>query len=267
MAPVVIGLDVSKSSVEAALHPRTPLGQWSTDQRSLRALVALLATQQPSLIVVEATGGWERSVVAHLLQAELPVALVNPRQVRQFAQASGKLAKTDRIDAQVLAHFGAAMTPQPRSQPDEVGQALRALLQRRRQLQEMLVAEQNRLEQAPQSVHPHIQRHRDWLEGELERIEAELSHLEQSSPAWQERESLLQSVPGVGPILARTLLAELPELGQLDSKRLAALVGVAPFNRDSGQWRGKRGIWGGRSSVRSVAIHGHFSRDALQPSD
>jgi transposase len=204
------------------------------------------------LIVVEATGGLEQPLVAALQVAELPVAVVNPRQARDFAKATGQLAKTDQLDADNLAHFGQAVKPEPRRLPDEQTQLLAALLTRRRQLVEMMTAERNRLKSAPTVTAERITKHIDWLQSELVEVDQELGQQLQQSEPWQAKADLLQSTPGIGPITTYTLLAELPELGQLNRKQIAALVGVAPLNNDSGQKRGRRIIWGGRASVRTT---------------
>jgi transposase len=215
-------------------------------------VVERLQALQPELIVLEPTGGYERLLVAALAQAGLPVAVVNARQVRDFAKATGRLAKTDALDAQVLAHFADAVHPTPRPLPDAQTQELEAVLERRRQLVGMRTAERNRLHTAPKAVRAGIKAHITWLDGELQTIDGELDGMIQMSPLWREQEDLLRSVPGIGPVVALTLLAELPELGRLDRRKLAALVGVAPLNRDSGSLRGKRTIWGGRGQVRST---------------
>jgi transposase len=215
-------------------------------------LVSRLQGLKPVLIVVEATGGLEQPLVAALQVAALPVAVVNPRQARDFAKATGRLAKTDQLDADNLAHFAQAVEPEPRRLPDEQTQALAAILTRRRQLIEMLTAERNRLKSAPTVTAERIAKHLAWLESELAEVDHDLHHhLNQSEP-WQAKADLLQSTPGVGPITTFTLLAELPELGHLNRKQIAALVGVAPLNNDSGQQRGRRRIWGGRATVRST---------------
>jgi len=187
-----------------------------------------------------------------LVTAALPVVVINPRQVRDFAKATGRLAKTDGIDAQVLARFAEAVKPALRQVPDSAVQALAALMARRRQLVEMVTAEKNRLSRAVRSVRRRIQAHLTWLTAELARVEEELDQAIQQSPIWREQEDLLQSAPGIGPVVTRTVLADLPELGTLTRKQIAALVGVAPLNRDSGTWRGKRTVWGGRAQVRAV---------------
>ena len=211
-----------------------------------------LAELTPTLVVLEATGGLETFLVGELAGAQLPVVVVNPRQVRDFAKAVGKLAKTDALDAQVLAHFGEATKPDLRPLPNASTQELQALLARRRQVVEMITAEKNRYRTATRRLKPQIQEHIHWLEQQLKELDQDLSELLRSSPVWRTKEKLLVSVPGVGPVLTVTLLAGLPELGLLNRREIAALVGVAPFNRDSGTLRGKRTVWGGRSSVRAT---------------
>ena len=211
-----------------------------------------LAELAPTLVVLEATGGLETFLVGELAGAQLPVVVVNPRQVRDFAKAVGKLAKTDALDAQVLAHFGEATKPDLRPLPDDSTRELQALLARRRQVVEMVTAEKNRCRTATQRLQPQIQEHIRYMEKQLKELEQGLSELLSSSPVWRTKEKLLGSVPGVGPVLTVTLLAGLPELGRLHRREIASLVGVAPFNRDSGTLRGKRTVWGGRSSVRAT---------------
>lgn len=252
MTTLFVGIDVSKGHLDIAVHPSAQQWRSSHTESGIALLVERLRLLCPTLVVLEASGGWERQVTRALAQAKLPVAVVNPRQVRNFARASGKLAKTDILDAQVLAQFALAMRPEPRPLPDEQTQQLQDLVRRRRQLVEMLTAEKKRLGQAPQQLRERIATHVQWLEEELQQLEQELEQLQQSCPAWQEKSQLLCSVPGVGPGLASTLLAYLPELGHLNRKQIAALVGVAPFNRDSGTLRGKRAVWGGRAQVRAV---------------
>lgn len=248
---VFIGIDVSQARLDLAVRPDKT---WSVphDEVAIASLVEQLSTLQPTLIVLEATGGLEIPLTSALATAGLPVVVVNPRQVRDFARASGLLAKTDALDAQVLAHFAERMRPQPRPLPDTEARALAALLTRRRQLVEMLTAEKNRLGSASASIRKSLRAHITWLERELQRTDTDLTHAIQQSPVWREKEELLRSVPGVGPVLTSTLLANLPELGTLTHKQIAALVGVAPFNRDSGTLRGKRTVWGGRAQVRAV---------------
>jgi transposase len=249
----VVGIDVSKQELVVALDPTGE--QWTSgvDPAALDRLVTRLQALAPQLIVVEATGGYERPLAAACAAAALPVAVVNPRQVRAFAQALGRTAKTDAIDAVVLAQFGARVQPAPRPVPSADTQALAALVARRRQLLEMLGAERNRLALTPRGpVARDLRDHIRWLERRLRHVDTDLTAAIQRSPIWRVHDDLLQSVPGIGPTVARTLLAELPELGLLNRRAIAALVGVAPFNRDSGQWRGYRTIWGGRASVRAA---------------
>jgi transposase len=215
-------------------------------------LVERLRGLSPTLIVLEATGGLAVPLTSAVAAAGLPVVVVNPRQVRDFAKATGKLAKTDALDAAVLAQFAEAVRPALRPLPDAATQALSALLARRRQLIEMLTAEKNRLGSALPPVRPGIRAHIRWLERRLAALDADLAQAIRESPVWREKDDLLQSVPGVGPVLATTLLASLPELGTLTRQQIAALVGVAPLNRDSGAWRGKRRVWGGRAPVRAA---------------
>ena len=251
MESVMIGIDVAKDELQVA----TPNGasSWPNDPDGHRRLIDELAQWSLEAIVLEATGGYERAVVAELAAAGLPVVVVNPRQVRDFARATGRLAKTDAIDARVLAEFGRAVRPERRPLASDQQQQLQAQLARRRQLVQMLTAESNRLQQATDKlVRQSIQAVRDTLSKQLVALDAELQHVIQQTPAWREREILLRSVPGVGPQTALALLAELPELGTCSRQQIAALVGLAPLNRDSGRHRGQRTIWGGRATVRSA---------------
>jgi transposase len=248
-----IGIDVAKRELEVA--ERLSGARWaaSNDVAGIAGLIERVRAAGPvALIVVEATGGYEMAVVAALTAARLPVVVVNPRQVRDFARAVGKLAKTDRIDAEVLAHFAEAVRPEPRPLPDELTHTLQGWLARRRQLLEMLVAEEQRLAVNPREVRRHIQQHVEWLRQQLRDVDRELQTLICTSPVWRESENLLRSTPGVGPVFATTLLADLPELGRLNRRQIAALVGIAPLNWDSGQQRGTRHIWGGRAPVRAT---------------
>jgi transposase len=207
---------------------------------------------RPKLIVMEATGGYERELAIALVLAGLPVAVVNPRQVRDFAKAMGMLAKTDKVDAGVLALFGERVRPEPRGVPEKEVRELNALITRRAQLKEMLTAEKNRMGVAPRTMRPSIQEHVRWMESQVKELEAELDQVVQASPIWRAKEDLLTSVPGIGNVTAHTLIAKLPELGHVTAKRAAALVGIAPFARDSGPKKGKRSIWGGRASLRAA---------------
>jgi transposase len=254
MDRISVGIDVSKTTLVVAAHPTGERWISETTPAALDALVARLQALQPTVIVLEATGGYERPLVAACAAVRLPVAVVNPRQVRAFAQALGRTAKTDAVDADVLADFGARVQPAPRPMADGATQALAALVLRRRQLVEMIGMERQRLEQAPPTgrITRDLRNHIRWLERRVTDVDDEIGTAIQTSPVWRVHDDLLRSVPGIGPITARTLLAELPELGTLDRRAIAALVGVAPFNCDSGQYRGQRHIWGGRASVRAT---------------
>jgi transposase len=247
-----IGIDVARDSLEVVSRPAGEHWQVANDPAGIAALLPRLRALQPTLIVLEATGGLELPLLAAIGSAGLPVVAVNPRQVRDFAKAIGKLAKTDAIDARVLAHFADAVRPAVRPLPDAATQALGALVTRRRQLVEMLTAEQNRRNAAPTAIRADIQAHITWLRKRLTGVDKELSRAVRTSPLWREQEDVLRSVPGIGPVVSVTLLADLPELGTLDRKQIAALVGLAPLNRDSGTMRGKRTIWGGRATVRAA---------------
>jgi transposase len=246
-----VGIDVAKRRLD--LHSR-PSGESSTfgyDDENVAALVERLVALAPTLVVLEATGGMEVRLAASLAAAGLPVAVVNPRQVRAFARATGRLAKTDRLDAAAIARFAEAVRPPVRPLPDEATRHLGALVARRRQLLEMLVAERNRRHAAEPLMHGRIDAHLRWLGEALAELERDLGEAVRESSVWRAREELPRSVPGVGPVSARTLLAELPELGSLTRRQAAALVGVAPSGRDSGGMRGRRAIWGGRAALRA----------------
>jgi transposase len=249
---VFIGIDVSKASLDVAMRPTGEIWQESNDLEGVGRLVERVLQASPALIVLEATGGYEAACASALAVAELPVAVINPRQARDFAKSLGRLAKTDRIDAAVLARFGEAVHPEPRKLADEQTEQLRALIGRRRQLIEMLVAEKNRVGLSHRAVRPGLLDHVGWLEDQLAEIDKDLRDQLHRSPIWRENDDLLRSVPGVGMITSTTLLAELPELGQLDRKKIAALVGLAPYNCDSGSMHGRRAIWGGRATVRTA---------------
>jgi transposase len=254
MDRVSVGIDVSKTALVIAVHPRHEGWTTETTPVAIDALVTRLQTLGPALIVVEATGGYERALVAACATVGLPIAVVNPRQVRAFAHALGRTAKTDDIDADVLAEFGDRVQPAVRAMADGETQALAALVARRRQLVEMIGMERRRLEQAPPTgpIPRDLRNHIRWLERRVSDVDDDLGTAIEASPVWRVAEDLLRSVPGIGPTTARTLLAELPELGRLDRRAIAALVGVAPFNCDSGQYRGQRHIWGGRATVRAT---------------
>jgi transposase len=251
-AACYVGIDVSQAQLDLRQESEAPGLLVAHTEAGIVQLLNHLQGLQPTLIVLEATGGLELPLVRALADAQLPVVVVNPRQVRAFAKATGLLAKTDALDARVLARFAAAVRPAVRPVPDAATEELRGLLARRRQLLEMLTAEQQRRSRGPQRLQKRLAAHIAWLTREVSRVDDELDEAIRRSPLWREQEDLLQSVPGIGPIVTRTLLGELPELGTLNRKQIAALVGVAPFNRDSGTLRGKRTIWGGRASVRAA---------------
>jgi transposase len=247
-----VGIDVAKAHLDVALRPTGDHWTVPNEAASIAALVAQLQASAPTLIVLEATGGYQRAVVAALAAAGLPVVVAHPRQTRDFAKATGQLAKTDALDARALAHFAEAVRPTPRPGPDAQTEALRALLTRRRQLVAMRTAESHRLSTAPAAVQADIRAHLTWLDQRLATLDDDLDTALRASPVWRERDTLYRSVPGIGPVSARTLLLDLPELGRLSRQRLAAWVGVAPLNCDSGTLRGRRTIWGGRAPLRAT---------------
>jgi transposase len=248
---VFVGIDVAQATLDVHVLPVAETQQFTRDPAGVRALVEWLKQFQVSLIVLEATGGMETLVAAELAAAGLPVAIVNPRQVRDFARALGILAKTDRIDARVLARFAQDVRPEARPMPSEEERALAELLTRRRQLIQMETAEQNRLALVGSpKVKRGVERLLKLIRKQLQELENELNETIQRSPLWREKDELLQSVPGIGATTSRTLIADMPELGRLSRRQITSLAGLAPFNRDSGKWRGKRAISGGRRSVR-----------------
>jgi transposase len=248
--PLYVGIDVAKAQLDVAIRPTGDRWAIPNTEAGRQDVLARLAPLQPALVLVDAAGGLELPLVAALAADDLPVVVVNPRQVRDVAQATGQLAKTDALDAGALAHFAEATCPLPRPLPDAAPQALTALLARRQQVVARLVAEKNRLSLAASAIRPRLQAPITWLERERPALDQDVGQTLRRSAILREEAELLRSVPGVGPHLARTLLAHLPELGTLDRKRIAALGGIAPFNRDSGTLRGKRTIWGGRARVR-----------------
>lgn len=247
-----IGLDVAKAVLDGVVRPTGEVVQFANDAAGHAALLAWATPLAPTALVLEATGGYERAAVLALAAAGLPVVVVNPRQVRDFARSTGQLAKTDRLDAAMLALFAERVQPAPRPLTDEATAELAELITRRQQLLAMLTMEKNRLPQVRTRVRRDVQAHITWLERRVAETDDDLRQAIEASPVWRVQEQLLQSVPGIGPVVSRTLLALLPELGQLNRKEIAALVGVAPLARDSGQWRGRRVIWGGRAAVRRV---------------
>jgi transposase len=252
-AALYVGIDVSKATLDVALGSDGQVVQVTNDEAGIPELVARLVKAAPELVVLEATGGYEWLVAAALAGKEVPVAVVNPRQVRDFAKATGVLAKTDKIDARVLARFAEAVKPEARPLPTPEAKELEDFLSRRRQIVDMLTMEKNRLAiAATERMKKSLKKHIAWLEEALRRANDDIDKAVRASPAWREHEDLLRSVPGIGPVSARTLLAELPELGTLNRKQIAALVGVAPLNRDSGTMKGTRSCWGGRAGIRQV---------------
>lgn len=247
-----VGIDVAKARLDVGVHPSGEAWAVAHDEAGLGALVERLAALGPALVILEASGGQELAVVSALVAAALPVQVVNPRQARDFAKATGRLAKTDRLDALMLAHFGAALRPTPRPIPDAALQEVRALVARRRQLQAMIVAEKHRRASAPKRLHAQLDEHLAWLRRAVADLDRDLDRTIRSTPAWQASVARWTSVPGIGPVAGATLLADLPELGTLTRQQLAALVGVAPLNHDSGTRRGSRSCWGGRAHVRTT---------------
>lgn len=249
---VYVGIDIAKGSMDMAVHPSGQVCSFANDDKGINQAVTHLVKLSPALVVMEATGDIELPLAVALAVNGLPIVVVNPRQMRDFARAMGRLSKTDALDAQVMAYFAATVQPTPRSLPDAQTRELSSILARRRQVVEMIIAERNRLHTASEVVGNGIKDHITWLEQELANINSKLRYIIRESPIWREKDNLLRSVPGVGPVLSATLLADLPELGILNRRQVAALVGVAPLNRDSGTMRGKRSVWGGRAKVRSV---------------
>ena len=253
MEQMFVGIDVAKDRLDVHVRPSGEAFSVARDGKGLDELVARLRALDVALIVLEATGGFETTVAGALCAAGLPLAVVNPRQIRDFARATGRLAKTDAIDAAASAHSAEAVRPDPRPVPDEQARSLGELITRRRQIVEMMTAERNRRGRLTnRRMIKSVDRLLKALQRELSDLEADLDDTIRGTPAWRETEDLLKSVPGIGDVVARTLIADLPELGTLDRKKIAALVGVAPFNRDSGTLRGRRTIWGGRANVRAA---------------
>jgi transposase len=263
--PCFIGIDVAKAPLDIAIRPSGERWAVPNDAGDIMTLVERLQALHPVLMVLEATGGWERAVTSALATAGLPVVVVNPRQVRDFARATGQLAKTDALDARALAHFADVIRPTPRPLPDAQTQELRALLGRRQQLVVMRTAEQNRLTGTRTRLITDIEAHITWFNARIATLDNDLEILLRASPVWRENDDLLQSAPGIGPVCARTLLLELPELGTLNRQQIAALVGVAPLNCDSGTLRGRRTMWGGRAHVRTVLYMGTLVATRYNP--
>jgi transposase len=247
-----IGIDISKDHLDVHIRPDGRQQRFRYDSEGLAQLLEWISEVRPELIVMEATGGYEQRLVAVMASEQLPVAVVNAKRVRDFAKATGQLAKTDRLDAAVLSDFAEKLRPRVSALPDESREQLKALLARRRQLIDMITAENNRQVLAPKAIQREIRAHIDWLKKRLKKVDDDLSRSIQSSPIWKAKDDILQSMPGIGPTTSSTMLAALPELGTLNRRAIAALVGVAPMNRDSGRWHGRRAIAGGRTPVRQA---------------
>jgi transposase len=248
---VFVGVDVSKDSLDVAIGPGKEIITFTNDQKGVDALIKKLSRIGPELIVLESTGGYERLATSSLVEAKLPVVIVNPRQVRDFAKSAGILAKTDAIDARVIARFAEAVKPDVRPLKDQATSDLTALVIRRRQIVEMIVAENNRLKLANKRNEKDIKDHIRWLEKRIDKIESDIGKMIKNSPIWRCKDNILRSVPGIGPTTSAILICDLPELGVLSSKKIAMLAGLAPLNCDSGKYKGRRRIWGGRAAVRS----------------
>ncbi len=252
MTKPVVGIDVGKEKLDVGLNGHQRVRVWANDEAGCAELGEWVVQQEAQLVVVEASGGYEATIVSELVERGQAVALVNPTRVRAFAKAEGLLAKTDKIDARLIARFGATMKPRAQARREQSQLALNHWVSRRRQLVFMLTAEKNRVQTAAKAIQADIRRHIEWLQAEIDSLEQQINQAIANHPTWRERARQIETVPGVGPVTASTLLADLPELGQLNRTKIAALVGVAPFNQDSGKQRRKRRIFGGRTSVRSV---------------
>lgn len=265
MKECFVGIDVSKEMLDVACIPDVKAWRVNNDEQGIQELVVRLDALGPTLIVLEASGGFETSAASTLASAELPVVVVNPRQVRDFAKALGKLAKTDSIDSMVLAEFAQRIRPEVRPVKTPELKEISALVTRRQQLVAMLTAEKNRLKTAPKPVHRDIQDSIKFIEKKIKQIDARIGKKIRNSPVWREKDDLLQGVPGVGPVLSRTLISHMPELGTVTRQRISALGGLAPFNRDSGAFRGQRSVWGGRSNVRRALYMATMSAIRFNP--
>ena len=252
MTKQVVGIDVGKETLDVGFNGQKKVRSWANDVVGREGLSEWVEAQAVHLVVVEASGGYETAIVSELVDRGQAVALVNPTRVRAFARAEGLLAKTDKIDARLIARFGVTMKPKPQARREQAQLELNQWVTRRRQLVFMLTAEKNRLQTAPEAIQANIVRHIDWMQTEIESLEQQINQAIADNPIWRETARRVETVVGVGQITSSTLLADLPELGQLNRQKIAALVGGAPFNHDSGKRRGKRRIFGGRNSVRSV---------------
>lgn len=251
-AEIFVGIDVSKAWLDIAVHERETCWRAGNNDQGIADLVVELRRLAPALVLLEATGGLEMLLVAEMANAGLPVVVSNPRRVRAFARSTGRLAKTDKLDAKLLAHFAAAVRPPVRTLPSEEEEQLTGLLTRRRQIVDMLTVEKNRLHTVRPALRSDIEENITWLQEKLSKLDEEIDQFVQATPQWKEKDAILRSVPGVGRVTSSTLLGMLPELGKLNRQQIAALVGVAPVNKDSGRKQGKRRVYGGRADVRSV---------------
>ena len=262
---IFVGIDISKAWLDIAVHESEEAFRTSNDETGIASLVKRLKRLKASLIVLEPTGGFEMLLVAELTHAGLPAAVVNAKRVRDFARATGRLAKTDKLDAKVLAHFAAAVRPPVRTLQTEEEEQLTALLTRRRQVLDMLTVENNRLVTVRAKMRSDLEAHIHWLSESLKELDQQIEDFIEGTPVWKEKDALLQSVPGVGPVTSATMLGMLPELGLLNRQEIAALVGVAPLNKDSGKKRGKRRVYGGRADIRSVLYMAALSAKKFNP--
>lgn len=249
---VFVGIDVGKDVLYVAIRPFDEALEFRNQEDSIADLVKRLRSLEPTLVVMEATAGYETPVAVALYRAGMSVVISNPRLIRSFARATGRLAKTDKIDAGVIAHFAEVIRPEPRRLDEPHEERLAQLVARRKQLIQMIVMEKNRVKRWGPEMQKGIQKHVDWLSKELERIDKKLAVFIKSSPLWRAKDELLQSVPGIGKVASYAIMSDLPELGKLNRKQIASLVGVAPMNRDSGNYKGRRSIWGGRAQIRSI---------------
>jgi transposase len=264
-AGIFVGIDVSKAWLDIAVHEREACWRAGNNDQGIADLVVELRKLVPALVLLEATGGFEMLLVAELANAGLPVVVINPRRVRAFARSTGRLAKTDKLDAKLLAHFAAAVRPPVRTLPNDEEEQLTGLLTRRRQIVDMLTVEKNRLHTVRPALRGDIEEHITWLQEKLSKLDEEVDQFVQATPLWKHKDAILRSVPGVGTVTSSTLLAMLPELGKLNRQQIAALVGVAPVNKDSGRKQGKRRVYGGRADVRSVLYMAALAAKKFNP--
>jgi transposase len=265
MKKIYAGIDVAKATLDMAISNQKEIRSFTNDENGINQLVHYLKKEPPAIIVMEATGGLEKLLAAALTGAGLPAVIVNPRQIRDFARAKGKLAKTDAIDARIMADFACDIHPEVRALSDQQTEEIKALMVRHQQVVRMITSENNRLSSTNKAVRSSIQSHVQWLKLQLKEIDKNLEEQIQNSPVWREKDNILRSVPGVGPVLSITIMGSLPELGRINRKQIAALVGVAPLNRDSGVMRGKRSIWGGRARVRAALYMATLTSTRFNP--